>query len=128
MRWDRKWQATRHRRSSIRRAFPADGLLTGLAAMPMLEAMSTSADNTAGDESNAARQETIGGMLASALNMEDDISSGVYQDYLKRRHWPEQFEEDAFLNIKRRLTMLIDDTKKHKKILQVLVREHGANT
>jgi hypothetical protein len=93
----------------------------------MLEAMSTSADNKAGDRSDAARQETIGGMLASALNMEDEISSGVYEDYLNRRHWPNELEEATFLNIQRRLTVLIDDTRKHKKILRALVREHGEN-
>jgi len=93
----------------------------------MLTAMGTSADNKAGDGSNAAGREKIGGMLASALNMEDDISSGVYEDYLNRRHWPEQLEEDSFRNIQRRLTVLIDDTRKHKKILQALVREHGEN-
>jgi hypothetical protein len=93
----------------------------------MLEAMSTSADNTAGDRFDAAGQKTIGGMLASALNMEDEISSGVYEDYLHRRHWPDELEEATFLNIQRRLTVLIDDTKKHKKILRALVREHGEN-
>ena len=87
--------------------------------------MSTSADNTAGSGSNAARQETIGGMLASALNMEDEISSGVYEDYLNRRHWPDELEEDVFANVQRRLAVLIDDTKKHKKILRALVREYG---
>ncbi len=91
----------------------------------MLTAMGTSADNKFGDGSNAAGRETIGGMLASALNMEDEISSGVYEDYLNRRHWPEELEEDVFANIQRRLTVLIDDTKKHKKILQALVREYG---
>jgi len=93
----------------------------------MLKAVSTNADNKAGDRSNAAGRETIGGMLTSALNMEDEISSGVYEDYLNRRHWPEQLEEDTFLNIQRRLAVLINDTKKHKKILQALVREYGEN-
>lgn len=64
-------------------------------------------------------------MLASALNMEDDISSGVYEDYLDRRHWPDELEEGVFADIQRRLIVLIDDTKKHKKILQALVSEYG---
>ncbi len=91
----------------------------------MLNAMSTREDNPAGDGSHARRHETIGGMLASALNMEDEISSGVYEDYLNRRHWPEQLGDDAFAEIRRRLTVLIEDTKKHKKILHALVNEYG---
>lgn len=93
--------------------------------MPMLNAMSTREDNPAGDGLHASRHETVGGMLASALNMEDEISSGVYEDYLNRRHWPEQLGDDAFAEIRRRLTVLIEDTKKHKKILQALVNEYG---
>ncbi|MDY0357701.1 MAG: hypothetical protein RBR19_17595 [Sedimentisphaerales bacterium] len=89
--------------------------------------MSTSADNKAGDGSNAGGREMIGGILASALNMEDEISSGVYEDYLNRRHWPDELEEATFLNIQRRLTVLIDDTKKHRKILLALAREYGEN-
>lgn len=87
--------------------------------------MSTDANNIAGDGSNTAKHETIGGMLASALNMEDDISSGVYEDYMSRRHWPEQLDEGAFAEIKKRLTVLVEDTKKHKKIIEALVREYG---
>ncbi len=93
--------------------------------MPMLGAMSTREDNPTGDGSHAHRHETIGGMLASALNMEDEISSGVYEDYLNHRHWPQRLDGDVFAEIRRRLTVLIDDTKKHKKILQALVNEYG---
>jgi hypothetical protein len=95
--------------------------------MPMFGIMRMRADNPAGDGSNAAKHKTIGGMLTSALNMEDEISSGVYQDYLSRRRWPETLDDNVFLNIQRRLTVLIEDTKKHKKILQALVREHGTD-
>lgn len=93
--------------------------------MPMLGTMSTREDNLAEDGSHVTRHETIGGMLTSALNMEDEISSGVYEDYLDRRHWPAQLGDDVFVEIRRRLTVLIDDTKKHKKILQALVNEYG---
>jgi hypothetical protein len=89
--------------------------------------MSTSADNMAGHEPNADGRETIDALLASALNMEDDISLGVYRDYVSRRHWPGPLADSVFLDIKRRLTVLIEDTKKHKNILQALVREHGAD-
>jgi|GEM_PF-532405 len=120
MRWNPDWQATQ-----VLRAFPRGKALTGSAATPMLGAMSTREDNLADDGSHAPRHETIGGMLTSALNMEDEISSGVYEDYLDRRHWPEQLVDDAFVEIRRRLSVLIEDTKKHKKILQALVNEYG---
>jgi len=107
------------------RAFPCNGALTHSAAMRMFGLMNMRADNPAGDGSGAAEHETIGGMLASALNMEDEISSGVYEDYLDHRHWPEELGDDVFVEIKRRLTVLIEDTKKHKKILQALGREYG---
>ena len=87
--------------------------------------MNTDADHNSSDRSKAGKHDTIGGVLTSALNMEDDISSGVYQDYMNRRHWPEQLDDDVFIEIKKRLTVLIEDTKKHQKILQALVGEHG---
>jgi hypothetical protein len=87
--------------------------------------MSTTADNIAGGGSGAAEHETIDGMLASALNMEDDISSGVYEDYMSRQHWPKPLDDDTFRQIKQRLTVLIEDTKKHKQILKALVREYA---
>jgi len=91
----------------------------------MFGGMSTTSDNTGGAGSNAPEHETIDGMLASALNMEDDISSGVYEDYMNRRHWPKQLDDDVFLQIKQRVSVLIEDTKKHKQILKALIREYG---
>lgn len=74
---------------------------------------------------NSGRHETIGGVLAAALNMEDDISGGVYLEYLERSRWPAQLDDDVFVEIERRLTLLIEGIAKHKKILRALVREHG---
>lgn len=91
----------------------------------MFGPMNTRADNPAGDGPGAAEHETVGRMLASALDMEDEISSGVYEDYLNRRHWPAQLDDDVFVEIERRLIVLIEDTKRHKKILQTLVNEYG---
>ena len=67
---------------------------------------------------------TVGGVLMSALNMEDEISSGVYQDYLKLENWPAELDKDVFLQIRKRLTVLIQGTQKHKKILQALSKEY----
>ena len=86
-------------------------------------------DMDAHDNSTAQTQtnehDTIGGMLASALNMEDEISGGVYRDYLDRKRWPEQIDDETFAEITKRLTVLVEDTIKHQKIIQALVREHG---
>jgi hypothetical protein len=76
------------------------------------------------DHNSSSNHETIAGVLTSGLNMEDEISSGVYEDYLDRKRWPAQLSNEAFAEVKRRLTVLIDDTKKHMKILHALVREH----
>ena len=101
--------------------------LTGPSPVHVFWVMNTQADHNPDGTLPAGKQETIGGVLASALNMEDDISSGVYQDYMSRKHWPEQLDEEAFLEIRKRLTVLIEDTKKHKKILQALVKAHAGN-
>ena len=105
----------------------------------MLRPMSANMDNSGVDSLDAMRQETvtpspgpavpapsaIAGILASALNMEDEISSGVYQDYLKPQNWPAGFDKDAFLEIRKRLTVLIQGIEKHKKTLHALSKEYG---
>jgi hypothetical protein len=91
----------------------------------MFSTMDKDANDNPTAQTNTDKHETIGGMLASALNMEDEISGGVYEDYLDRKRWPEQLDDEVFAEISKRLTVLIEDTVKHKKIIQALVREHG---
>ncbi len=86
--------------------------------------MSCPADNP-GERPKVGPQETIGGFLAAALNMEDQISGGVYEDYTKRANWPTQLDEEVFLQIKKYLNILIEDTRRHHGILQALIDEHG---
>lgn len=73
----------------------------------------------------AGEPQTVGGLLTAALNMEDQISRGVYEDYMDRANWPAQMDENTFAQIKKRLTTLVEDTKKHSSILQALMREHA---
>ena len=80
------------------------------------------------DRPQADAHETIGGILASALNMEDQISSGVYEDYVNRANWPTSLGEDVFGEIRRRLTTLIEDTAKHRRILEALAKHYGQGT
>jgi len=91
----------------------------------MFGAMDMDANDNSTAQTHTHEHDTVGGMLASALNMEDEISGGVYQDYLDRKRWPEQLDDETFAEITKRLTVLVEDTTKHKKIIQALVREHG---
>lgn len=82
------------------------------------------AQNARGME-GSGKHETIGGVLAAALNMEDDISEGVYEDYLDRSRWPKQLDDEVFIEIEKRLNVLIQGVVKHKKILKALVEQYG---
>lgn len=70
--------------------------------------------------------DTLGGVLTAAVNMEEDISAGVYRDYLDPGNWPDQLDEKAFAEIRKRLTVLLKGIEQHKRIIRALVREHGA--
>lgn len=85
-------------------------------------------DDNSGERAEADVPETIGGILASALTMEDQISSGVYEDYMRREDWPGPLDEEVFGQIHRRLTTLVEDTKKHRKILEALVGRYGTES
>lgn len=87
--------------------------------------MNTSGTGNVANDPDATRRDTIGGVLAAAVNMEEDISAGVYRDYLSRRNWPEQLDGEVFAEIRRRLTVLVEGIEKHKRIINALVREHG---
>ena len=73
------------------------------------------------------RRKTLGGYLASALNMEDAISNGIYLDYLNPKNWPEGIAPEVFEKIRTRLTVLIEDTKKHRRIIAGLLKNYGEN-
>jgi hypothetical protein len=79
------------------------------------------------DRERAPGPKLLAGYLASALNMEDEISNGIYADYLDPKNWPEGIAPEVFKQITDRLTVLIDDTKKHKKIIEALAKKHGQN-
>ena len=57
----------------------------------------------------------IAGFLASALDIEDDMSRSVYGDFLNRKNWPVSLDADAFEEIKNLLMILIEETEEHKK-------------
>ncbi|MHC4543574.1 MAG: hypothetical protein ACYTDW_02350 [Planctomycetota bacterium] len=71
------------------------------------------------------RPDTLAGFLASALDMEDEISNSVYKDYMDPDNWPAGMDLNVFQEIRKRLTTLIEDTRRHRKIISGLIKNHG---
>ena len=71
------------------------------------------------------RPDTLAGFLASALDMEDEISNGVYKDYMDPDNWPAGMDLNVFQKIRTHLTTLIEDTRRHRKIVQGLIKQYG---
>jgi len=87
--------------------------------------MSDSSNNKNANRPNASSPKTVAGFLASALDMEEQISNSVYRDYLDPATWPADLKPGVFQKITKHLSVLIQDTKKHKKILSALTRQYG---
>jgi hypothetical protein len=71
------------------------------------------------------KQDTLANFLTSALDMEDEISSSVYKDYMNAKNWPKNLRPEAFQKIRQYLNVLIEDTRKHRKIIAGLIEQHG---
>jgi hypothetical protein len=71
------------------------------------------------------KQKTLANFLASALEMEDEISNSVYKDYMDAKNWPKNLKPDIFESIKRHLNILIEDTQRHRKIILGLIKQYG---
>jgi len=69
------------------------------------------------------KKETIGNYLLSALDMEDHMSIDVYGNYMQRSAWPADLNEEAFENIKKLLTIVIEETEMHKKAFSELQKK-----
>jgi hypothetical protein len=67
----------------------------------------------------------LANFLASALDMEDEISNSVYKDYVDAKNWPKNLKLDAFENIKQYLNVLIEDTQRHRQIILELIKQYG---
>jgi Mg2+ and Co2+ transporter CorA len=88
----------------------------------------SAANDNAGGRPQPDIPDTIGGILALALNMEDQISNGVYEDYMRRESWPQPLDEEVLADIRQRLTTLVEDTKKHRQTLEALVGHYGTES
>jgi hypothetical protein len=71
------------------------------------------------------KQDTLTNFLTAALDMEDEISNSVYKDYINAKNWPKNLRPEVFQKIKEYLTVLIEDTRRHRKIIAALLEQHG---
>jgi hypothetical protein len=71
------------------------------------------------------KQDTLANFLTAALDMEDEISNSVYKDYIKAENWPKSLKPAAFQSIKQYLTILIEDTRRHRKIILELIKQYA---
>jgi len=83
--------------------------------------MAENADTT----NSAGGAKVLVGYLASALDMEDQINTSIYKDYLDEKCWPKNIEPEIFKTITQYLNVLIEDTQKHRKIIAVLVEKYA---
>jgi hypothetical protein len=81
--------------------------------------------NSSKDGSVEPKPETLAGFLASALDMEDEISNGVYKDYMDPDNWPAGLDLNVFQQIRKHLNILIQDTRRHRKIILGLIKQYG---
>jgi hypothetical protein len=66
---------------------------------------------------SAEQPKTIGGLLLSALEMEDAIAGGVYEEYMLRSNWPARLKDETFEGVQMLLKILIDDTRRHRNMI-----------
>ena len=79
------------------------------------------------DTATLKESKTISGILLSALDMEDEIAHSIYTDYLNRSNWPAEIEDDVFEEIRKNLTILLNDTQKHRNIIKALQSKLGTD-
>lgn len=73
------------------------------------------------------KQDTLANFLTAALDMEDEISSSVYKDYVNAKNWPKSLKPEDFQKISEYLYVLIEETRRHRKIIAGLIEKHGQN-
>ena len=76
-------------------------------------------------KSASKKEKILANFLASALDMEDEVSNSVYNDYMDAKNWPKNIKPEVFQSIKRYLTILIEDTRKHRQIILELMQKYG---
>jgi hypothetical protein len=77
------------------------------------------------NQSVGYQQDTLDNFLASALDMEDEVSNSVYRDYMSEKNWPKSLPPDVFKNIREYLNILMEETQNHRKIILGLMQKYG---
>ena len=67
---------------------------------------------------------TLSHFFSSALSLEEQFRNSVYRDYLDPEDWPVELKPDVFYEIKKRLTILIEDSASHEKKIHGLARKY----
>jgi len=65
----------------------------------------------------------ISGYLASALDLEDQMSIDIYGEFLDKNAWPADLDEKVFEKIKQLLGVVISETEMHKKVFLELQKK-----
>lgn len=79
------------------------------------------------NRSDSRSPKTLAHFLSSALRLEEQFSNSVYRDYLDPEDWPVELRPDVFDEIKKRLTVLIEDSAKHEQVIHGLTRQYGGD-
>lgn len=87
--------------------------------------MGDNAKNQDNPEPKVADPKKLGGVLATALDLEEQLSNSVYGDYLERANWPDRLTDRHFEQIKKLLVALIADTQKHIKWILELMDKYA---
>lgn len=76
-------------------------------------------------DGTSGKGDIVAGYLVSALQMEDHISREVYGVYLERSTWPASLSDEVFAEIQKLLTILIEETDRHREAFHSLQLKYG---
>lgn len=85
-------------------------------------------ENTANNDAEKPAEQKpkiIAGYLASAMDLEDEVSDSIYREYMEPARWPPGIDMDVFQEIQKYLTTLIEDTERHRIIISGLIEKYG---
>jgi hypothetical protein len=85
-------------------------------------------ENTANDDTEKPAEQKpkiIAGYLASAMDLEDEVSDSIYREYMEPARWPPDIDMDVFQEIQKYLTTLIEDTERHRIKISGLIEKYG---
>ena len=60
--------------------------------------------------------------LSTGIDMEDRCTGTTYKDYVQRERWPANMPEEAFNEVREHLTILLEDSNRHKEMILTLKR------